>query len=143
MKLLRRTLLHMAAGVIALPVVSRPIRALAAAVPYKFKAAIENPAFEWFFLLVDAGKEQGIWAKYGLDPEFAPTAGSAAQLKERVDAGIKLGVVNTAEVPLARLNGTPVKIIASYLAKQLQGYLLPRADQSKQGRIWTAKKLGS
>ena len=52
------------------------------AAPYKFKAAVENPAFEWFFLLVDTGKEQGIWAKHGLDPEFVPAAGSAAQLKE-------------------------------------------------------------
>jgi hypothetical protein len=39
------------------------------AAPYKFKAAVENPAFEWFFLLVDAGTEQGIWAKHGIDPE--------------------------------------------------------------------------
>src|SRR5262245_60264655 len=62
--------------------------------PYKFHAAVENPAFEWFFLLVDAAKEQGIWAKHSLDPEFVPAAGSAAQLKERVDAGIKIGFVN-------------------------------------------------
>jgi ABC-type nitrate/sulfonate/bicarbonate transport system substrate-binding protein len=118
MRLRRRQFLHLAVGAIALPAVSDAACAQStAAVPYKFKAAIENPAFEWFFLLVDAGKEQGIWAKHGLDPEFVPAAGSAAQLKERVDAGIKLGVVNTAEVPLARSNRTPVKIVASYFGE--------------------------
>jgi hypothetical protein len=34
--------------------------------PHKFKAAAENTTFEWFFLLVDAGNAQGIWARHGL-----------------------------------------------------------------------------
>jgi NitT/TauT family transport system substrate-binding protein len=104
--------------------------------PYKFKAAVENSTFEWFFLLVDAGKEQGIWAKHGLDPEFAPTAGSAAQLKERVDAGIKIGFVNTAEVSLARTSGMPVKIIAGYF-----GETTARIFVAENGPIKTAKDL--
>ena len=108
----------------------------AQSVPYKFKAAGENPAFEWFFLIVDAGKEQGIWAKHGLDPDFVPTAGSAAQLKERVDAGVKLGFVNTAEVPLARSGGTPVKVVASYF-----GETGARIFVSGNGPIKTAKEL--
>src|SRR5450756_1439453 len=62
---------------------------LAVTSPYKFKAAGEHATSEWFFLLVDAGKDQGIWAKNGLDPEFVPVAGSSAQLKERVDSGVK------------------------------------------------------
>jgi NitT/TauT family transport system substrate-binding protein len=106
------------------------------AAPYNFKAAVENPAFEWFFLLVDAGKEQGIWAKHGLDPEFVPAAGSAAQLKERVDAGIEIGFVNTAEVPLARSNHLPVKIVAGYF-----GETTARIFAAADGPIKTAKEL--
>jgi len=110
-------------------------QALSAA-PHKFKAAVENPAFEWFFLLVDTGKEQGIWAKHGLDPEFVPAAGSAAQLKERVDAGIEIGFVNTAEVPLARSNRIPVKIVAGYF-----GETTARIFAAADGPIRTAKEL--
>jgi NitT/TauT family transport system substrate-binding protein len=104
--------------------------------PHKFKAAVENPSLEWFFLLVDAGREQGIWAKHGLDPEFVPAAGSSTQIKERVDAGIQVGVVNTAEVPLARSGGTPVKIIASYF-----GETTARIFSAANGLIKTAKDL--
>lgn len=103
---------------------------------YKFRAAVENAAFEWFFLLVDTGKEQGIWAKHGLDPEFVPAAGSATQLKERVDAGVKLGFVNTAEVPLARSGGTPVKVVAGYF-----GETTARIFAAANGPIKTAKEL--
>jgi len=105
-------------------------------VPYQFKVAAENPAFEWFFLIVDAGKEQGIWAKHGLQPEFVPAAGSAGQLKERVDAGVKLGFVNTAEVPLARSAGTPVKIVAGYF-----GETTARIFVAGNGPVRSAKEL--
>src|SRR5437879_6227431 len=44
------------------------------ATPYKFKAAAEHATFEWFFLLVEAGKDQGIWTKHGLVTEFVPAA---------------------------------------------------------------------
>jgi ABC-type nitrate/sulfonate/bicarbonate transport system substrate-binding protein len=133
----RRQFLHLAAGVAALPPASLVARAQQpAATRYKFKAAVENPAFEWFFLLVDAGKDQGIWARYGLDPEFVSAAGSAAQLKERVDAGIKIGFVNTAEVPLARSTGTPTKVVAGYF-----GETTARIFASANGSIKTAKDL--
>jgi ABC-type nitrate/sulfonate/bicarbonate transport system substrate-binding protein len=105
-------------------------------VSYQLKAAAENPSLEWFFLIVDAGKEQGIWAKHGLQPEFVPTAGSATQLKERVDAGVKLGLVNTAEVPLARSGGTPVKIVAGYF-----GETAGRIFVAASGLIRAAKEL--
>ena len=58
------------------------------------KVSGENKNFEWFFLLTDAGKVQGIWSKNGLNPEFVPAAGSAAQLKEQVSTGVKIGWVN-------------------------------------------------
>jgi NitT/TauT family transport system substrate-binding protein len=83
----------------------------------QFKVSAENNNFEWFFLVIDEAKEQGIWTRRGLDPEVVPAAGSAAQLKERVDAGIRIGLVNTAEVLLARSKGTPVKVVAGYFGE--------------------------
>jgi NitT/TauT family transport system substrate-binding protein len=100
------------AGCIAASKESRP-RAPAK----QFKASAGNDNFEWFFLVIDEAKEQGIWTRHGLDPEVVPTAGSAAQLKERVDAGIRIGLVNTAEVLLARSKGTPVKVVAGYFGE--------------------------
>ena len=82
--------------------------------PYRFKAAVENPTFEWFFHLVDAGVGQNIWARNGLEPECLPTAGTWLQLKERIESGISIGLVNAAEVTLARSHGIPVKSIAGY-----------------------------
>jgi NitT/TauT family transport system substrate-binding protein len=104
--------------------------------PYKFKAACEHATFEWYFLLVDAGKEQRIWAKNGLDPEFVPVAGTSAQLKERVDSGIKVGFVNAAEVTLARANGMPVNTVAGYF-----GETTARIFVAANGPIKTAKNL--
>lgn len=105
------------------------------AAPYRFKAAGEG-TFEWFFLLVDGGKEQGIWAKNGLDPEFVPVAGSSVQLKERIDAGVQMGFVNAAEVTLARANGVPVKTVAGYF-----GETTARIFVAANGPIKTAKEL--
>src|SRR5229473_1292146 len=66
---------------------------------HRFTAAGEG-GFEWFFLLVDAGNDLGLWRKNGLEPEFVPAPGTAAQLRERIDAGAKVGFANTAEVTL-------------------------------------------
>jgi NitT/TauT family transport system substrate-binding protein len=102
----------------------------------QFKAAGEHPTFEWFFLLVEAGKEQGIWAQNGLEPEFVPAPGSAVQLKELVDAGVKIGFANTAEVTLARSNGVPVKTVAGFF-----GVTGARIFVAANGLIKTAKDL--
>jgi len=78
------------------------------------KVSGENKSFEWFFLLADAGTQQGIWRKNGLDAQFVSAAGSAAQLKEQVASGLKIGWVNTAEVLIARSQGVPVKVVAAH-----------------------------
>jgi ABC-type nitrate/sulfonate/bicarbonate transport system substrate-binding protein len=104
--------------------------------PHQFKAAAEQASFEWFFLLVDAGNEKGIWARNGLDPTFVPAAGSPAQLKSLIDSGVKIGFVNAAEVTLARSNGLPVKIVAAYF-----GETTARIFAAANGPITTAKYL--
>jgi len=110
--------------------------------PYKLEAAIENPAFEWFFLVADAGTEQGIWAKHGLAPEIVTAAGSAAQLKERVDSGVKLGFVNTAEVLLARTSGTHVKIVAGYFGETTARIFVAASSTIQTPKELDRKKIG-
>jgi NitT/TauT family transport system substrate-binding protein len=131
---------HVLGALAGLPLVASQGRSAATTIAdssgYRFKAAAEHATFEWFFLLVDAGKQQGIWAKNGLDPEFVPVAGSSLQLKERIDSGTKIGYVNAAEVTLARSNGVPVKTIAGYF-----GETTARIFVAANGPIRTATDL--
>ena len=109
---------------------------------HKFDAAAEHATFEWFFLVVDAGNDQGIWAKHGLDPTFVLVAGSSAQLKERVDSGIKIGLVNAAEVTLARSNGLPVKTIAGYFGETTARIFVAASGPMKAPGDLDGKKIG-
>jgi NitT/TauT family transport system substrate-binding protein len=113
-----------------------------APLPYKFKAAAEHPTFEWFFLLIDAGKEQGIWARNGLEPEFVPAAGSSTQLKERLDAGVPVGLVNAAEVTLARAKGAPVKTVAGYFGETTARIFVAANGAIKAPKDLDGKKVG-
>jgi len=106
------------------------------AVPHRFKVAGAHPAFEWYFLLIEAGREQGIWTKHGLDPEFVPAAVVATELKERVGSGLKIGYVSTAEVTLARSSGLPIRTIAGYI-----GDTLARLFVAAEGPIKSAQEL--
>jgi ABC-type nitrate/sulfonate/bicarbonate transport system substrate-binding protein len=103
---------------------------------HQFKAASEQGSFEWFFLIVDAGKENGIWTRHGLDPEFVPAAGSSAQLGTLIGSGVKIGFVNAAEVTLARSGGLPVKTVAAYF-----GETTARIFAAADGPIKTATDL--
>ena len=107
----------------------------------KFKAAGEG-SFEWFFLLVDAAKDQGLWSKYGLEPEFVPAPGTAAQLKERIDGGAKVGFANTAEVTLARSNGVPVKTVAGYFGETGARIFVATGGPIKEPMDLNHKKIG-
>ena len=103
---------------------------------HQFKAAAEPCSFEWFFLLIDAGNDRGIWARHGLNPEFVPAASSSVQLKSLIESGIKIGFVNAAEVTLARCSSVPVKIVAAYF-----GETTARIFVAANGAIKTAKDL--
>lgn len=115
----------------------------ASAMPsHQFKAAAEQGSFEWFFLLVDAGKEKGIWARNGLNPEFVPAAGSSAQLKTLIDSGVKIGFVNAAEVTLARSNGVPVKTVAAYFGETTARIFVAANGPIKTAKDLNGKKIG-
>ena len=104
--------------------------------PEKVKASGEHTTFEWLFLPINVANNRGLWTRNGLEPEFVPAAGSAQQLTQQVAAGVKLGLVNTAEVLLARSQGTPVKIVAGYVGETL-AKIFVRADSP----MTTAKEL--
>lgn len=115
----------------------------AASMPsHQFKAAAEQGSFEWFFLLVDAGKEKGIWARNGLDPEFVPAAGSSTQLKTLIDSGVKIGFVNAAEVTMARSNGVPVKTVAAYFGETTARIFVAPNGPVKTAKDLNGKKIG-
>jgi ABC-type nitrate/sulfonate/bicarbonate transport system substrate-binding protein len=113
-----------------------------AAVPAKIKISAENRNFEWFFLIADAASEQGIWRKHGLDPDLVPAAGSYAQLKEQVAAGIKFGWVNTAEALLARSQGAPVKIVAAHFGETIAKIYSRPESPMQASRDLDGKKIG-
>jgi hypothetical protein len=102
----------------------------------RISVAGENASLEWFFLLTDTAANQGIWTKHGLQAELLPAPLNSAQLKERLDSGAEVGFVNAAEVPLARLNGVPVKTVAGYL-----GPTVAKIFVSSEGAIKTPKEL--
>ena len=106
----------------------QPSQAQPAPQTQAIKAACEG-SFEWYFLLVDTAKEQGLWLKHGLSREFVAAPGTAIQLKERVDAGAKVGFANTAEVTLARSNGVPVKTVALILVELSRNSTSRRMDR--------------
>ena len=116
--------------------------ALAQPTPTALKVSGENKNFEWFFLLTDAGKQQGIWSKNGLNPEFVPAAGSAAQLKERVAAGLKIGWINTAEVLIARSQGVPVKVVAAHFGETIAKLFAAPDAAISHARDLDRKKIG-
>jgi NitT/TauT family transport system substrate-binding protein len=110
--------------------------------PEKFKASGEHASFEWLFLPIGVARERGFWARNGLDPEFVPAAASAVQLKQQVEAGVKVGLVNTAEVLLARSQGAPVKVVAGYLGETIAKIFVRADSPMKTAKELDGKKIG-
>lgn len=98
----------------------------------KFKVYTGIPGFEGIFLVIDAGKDRGIFAKHGLDPEFVdpqkPNAAVAVDIKEHVGSGVRIGINVPSEVIIARADGVPVKIVAGYIGTNPLANLYVRGD---------------
>jgi NitT/TauT family transport system substrate-binding protein len=127
---------------VALAMVATAPASQSQTLPYRFRVAAENPQYEWFYLVVDSGKAQGIWAKYGLDPDFVVAAASAVQLEEQVNAGVNLGFVNTAEALLARSAGAPVKIVAAYFGETTARIFVARDSAIRSVKELDRKRIG-
>lgn len=110
----------------------------------KFKASGYFAENELAFLISDAGKEKGIFARNGLDPEFVTIPGRsllAADLREQVSSGIKIGISIPSEVILARANGVPIKIVAGYIG-EAPIKLFVKADGPKTVKDLDGKRVG-
>ena len=125
-----------------MPVAAQTVQPGSGSPPYRFKVAGTVPGWEWYFLLIEAGRDQGIWAKHGLDPEFVPAAKVATELKERVASGIKIGYVSTAEVPLARAAGLPIKTVAGYIGDTLARVFVAADGPIRSPRDLDGQKFG-
>lgn len=95
----------------------------------KFKAYGLQKDWEGTFLIIDAGKDKGVWTKYGLDPEFVykelgfPTVG-----KDLVDSGVSIGFAVSTDALLVRSQGVPIKIVAGQLGDATATKLYVRGD---------------
>jgi len=96
------------------------------------------------FLVIDAGKEKGIWASNGMDPQFVTIrrALTAAEIKEQIASGIKIGLSSTNEPLLARSDGVPVKIVASYVGNVPQKIFVRVDSQIKTVNDLDGNKIG-
>ena len=110
--------------------------------PERVKASVEHATFEWLFLPINVATERGLWTRHDLDPEFSPAAASAQQLKQQVESGVQIGLVNTAEVLLARSQGTPVKIVAGYVGATLAKIFVRANSPMTTARDLDGKRIG-
>lgn len=101
----------------------------------KLKVSGWSSTCEPCFLIIETGKEQGIWAKQGLDPEWITKPNPSfvgADIKEMVASGIRTGFWPAGETLLAvargRESGINVKIVAGYWGDCLACMILVKAD---------------
>lgn len=111
----------------------------------RFKASGYFEFYEGTFLLIDAGRDRGIWARYGLDPEwvYPPSPINAASFEKHVASGNKIGLFAVADVLTARYNGVPVKIVACYIGEGRANKIYVKADSPiKSMKGLDGKKIG-
>ena len=67
----------------------------------------------WTFLPVDIGIEQGIFAKYDLDPELSVLPGDAKFQQALISRSIDIGLASGTSMALA-VKGSPAVAVAAY-----------------------------
>ncbi len=105
-----------------------------------------SPLCEACFLIIDAGKDRGIWASNGIDPEWVtrPTPGfTATDITQMIESGIKIGFWPASEPLITRSTGMDLKIVASYWGDCLACKILVQADSPiKTPRDMNGRKIG-
>jgi len=95
---------------------------------------------------MDAGKEQGIWARNGLDPEWVTISGRPiipSDYKGLIENGVKMGITAGADPLITRASGVSVKIVAGYVGLNIVTKVFVRSDsQIKTLEDLDGKKIG-
>jgi len=73
-------------------------------------------------------------------PKVGPA--TAADIKDSVAAGVKIGYATIAELVIARSNGVPVKIVASPLGESVNRIYVKADSPIKTGKDLDGKKVG-
>jgi ABC-type nitrate/sulfonate/bicarbonate transport system substrate-binding protein len=96
------------------------------------------------FLVIEAGKEKGIWTSNGLDPQFVTTRRgfTAGDIEQQLASGIKIGLSSTNEPLLAMSAGVPVKIVASYVGNVPQKIFVKTDGPIKVIEDLSGKNIG-
>lgn len=111
----------------------------------KHRVSGYNPIVESYALVVMAASESGIWAKNGIDPEFIEKQGRtnvAADIKEQVSQGVKMGMNVPSEILLARVNGAPVKIVAGFSGESFAKIYTKADGPVQNAKDLDGKKIG-
>jgi NitT/TauT family transport system substrate-binding protein len=67
----------------------------------------------WVYTILDIGVEQGIFAKYGLDPEISVLPGDAKFQQALISGGIDIGLASATSMALS-IKGSPAIAVAAY-----------------------------
>jgi ABC-type nitrate/sulfonate/bicarbonate transport system substrate-binding protein len=131
---------------VVVPVLVACVLTATARADQKLTASAYNLALEGYYLIVDAGKDRGIYLKNGLDPDWITRPGraiGASDLKDLIAQGTELGMSAPSEIFLARAEGLPVKIVAGYVGETLVKVYARADGPVKTVKDLHTKKVGS
>lgn len=81
-----------------------------------------HSSLEAYYLVMEAGRDRGIYRAHGLEPQWVTRAGRAVaanDLKLLVAEGTEVGLSSGSEVLLARMQGVPIRIVAGFVGETL------------------------
>jgi ABC-type nitrate/sulfonate/bicarbonate transport system substrate-binding protein len=108
-------------------------------------ATAYNLTLEPYALVVDAGRERGIFAKHGLEPRWVTRTGRAVNvndLRELLSQGTQLGLSSPGEIFTARAQGIPIKAVAGFIGETQVKIYVPADGPAKTARDLDGRTIG-
>lgn len=119
---------------------SRIIRAVAAAESVKMGTSIR--AFSVYVLTFAAGDEKGIWKRHGVNVEWVPFKGGAAQYRAVAAGSLKLGLGPAVSEIRAIARRVPMVIVMEYQSRQEFFVWVQSASRFKKPADLRGAKVG-
>ncbi|MBI4258197.1 MAG: ABC transporter substrate-binding protein, partial [Thaumarchaeota archaeon] len=97
------------------------------------------------FLIIEAGKDRGVWAKHGLNPEFIYTRSDwdfVTGSKNLTESGVKIGFSVPENALQARSNGVRIKIVSGHLGLTPSALFVKGESAIKTIEDLNGKKIG-